>query len=81
MWWLNELKTHTEAGLISANVVAMLVGNKSSLECLRAMLVDKAKPLRVSTPVRPFVHTGHPTNPCPPLHILRDAGRAMRKTT
>ena len=58
MWWLNELRAHTKAGLTSINVVVMSVGNKSD-----------------------FAHTGHPTKLCSPLHILRDAGRAMRKAT
>jgi GTPase SAR1 family protein len=41
--WLNGLRAQTEAGLSSAKVVAMLVGNESDLEDLRAMPGNRAK--------------------------------------
>ena len=43
--WLNKPGAHTETGLTSADVVAMLVGNKTDLEHLCAIPADGAKSL------------------------------------
>jgi Ras-related protein Rab-11A len=56
--WLNELRAHTEA-----DIVAMLVGNKSDLEHLREVPTDEARAFASAHTHPPFrvACTGYPT--------------------